>query len=78
MVFHGVNDTTVKLADGQASIDHWAWANGCKGSPAPTSPSPCVAYQACARPVVWCKLPGEGHKIWAQGANATWDFFSKF
>ena len=42
MIFHGDKDTSVKLEDGKASRDHWAWANGCKGAPVATSPSPCV------------------------------------
>lgn len=78
MIFHGENDTNVKLADGQATRDHWAWANGCKGAPVATQPSPCVAYQGCARPVVWCQIPGGTHKMWAQGPQATWDFFAGF
>jgi polyhydroxybutyrate depolymerase len=78
MIFHGDKDTSVALADGKASRDHWAWANGCKGAPAPTEPSPCVAYTGCARPVLWCQIPGGTHRIWADGPKATWHFFQSF
>ncbi len=78
MVFHGENDTSVKLEDGKATRDHWVWANGCKGAPAPTSPSPCVAYQGCTKPVLWCQIPGGTHRIWQDGPKATWDFFASF
>ncbi len=78
MIFHGEKDTSVSLDDGKASRDHWAWANGCKGAPAATEPSPCVAYAGCARPVLWCQIPGGTHRIWADGPKATWQFFKSF
>lgn len=71
MVFHGEADTSVPISDARATVDHWSWANGCKGAPAPTAPSPCVAYPGCARPVIFCSLPGERHRIWAEGPRAT-------
>jgi polyhydroxybutyrate depolymerase len=76
MVFHGDNDTNVSVEDGQLSVDHWAWANGCKKTTKPIAPSPCVAYDGCAKPVVWCKVPGIGHRVWSEGPKASWDFFA--
>ncbi len=80
MVFIGLADTNVDPKDGEASIAHWSWADGCnlQATPAAVAPSPCVAYQGCKNPVVACKIPGVGHKIWNQGPKATWDFFASF
>lgn len=78
MVFHGDNDTNVSVTDGQLSVDHWAWANGCKKTTKPIAPSPCVAYDGCSKPVVWCKIPGIGHRVWSEGPKASWDFFASF
>ena len=62
--------------EGEKSITHWSWSDGCKVQTSPTTPSPCVAYQGCKNPVITCKIPGVGHKIWDQGPKATWDFFA--
>lgn len=78
MIFHGLADTNVSPADGQATVDHWSWANGCTSSTKPTAPSPCVAFDGCRSPVVSCRIPNQGHRIWAQGPQATWDFFASF
>lgn len=78
MIFHGDKDRSVKLEEGMSSRDHWAWANGCKGAPSSTTPSPCVAYAGCARPVLWCQIPGGTHRIWDAGPKASWDFFRAF
>lgn len=78
MVFHGDNDTNVSVEDGQLSVDHWAWANGCKMTNKPIAPSPCVAYDGCNKPVVWCKVPGIGHRVWSEGPKASWEFFASF
>ena len=78
MVFHGTDDGAVSLSEGEKSVQHWRTADGCSTQSAPRSPSPCIAYQSCKAPVVFCKLPGQGHDVWSQGAQATWDFFSSF
>lgn len=78
MVFIGLADTNVSPTEGEKSITHWTWANGCTAATAPSAPSPCVTYQGCARPVAACRVPGVGHRIWNQGPKATWDFFASF
>lgn len=78
MVFHGDSDTNVDVSDGQLSVDHWVWANGCRKSSRPIAPSPCVTYDGCKNPVTWCKIPGLGHRVWSEGPKATWAFFSSF
>lgn len=78
MVFIGLADTSVDPAEGEKSLAHWSWAGGCKAETSPVAPSPCVAYEGCKNPVVSCKVPGVGHKIWNQGPKATWEFFASF
>lgn len=78
MVFIGLADTNVDPKDGEASVSHWSWAQGCAAQTSPAPPSPCVAYQGCKKPVVSCKIPGVGHKIWDEGPKATWAFFASF
>lgn len=78
MIFIGLADTNVDPSEGEKSIAHWSWSDGCKSQTSPAMPSPCVAYQGCKNPVVTCKIPGVGHKIWDQGPKATWDFFASF
>lgn len=78
MVFIGLADTSVDPKEGEKSLAHWSWADGCTAETAPIAPSPCVAYQGCKQPVVSCKIPGVGHRIWNQGPKATWDFFASF
>jgi polyhydroxybutyrate depolymerase len=78
MVFHGADDGSVDLSEGQTTVNYWAWAQGCASETAPTSPSPCVAYRGCKKPVIFCKVPGLDHGIWSNGPKATWDFFASF
>jgi len=78
MVFVGLADTNVSPSEGDKSIAHWQWANGCAAGSTPRAPSPCVAADGCGKPVVSCRIPGVGHRIWNQGPKATWDFFASF
>ncbi len=77
-IFHGLSDTNVAPSEGDKSIKHWRTVNHCKSSSSPRSPSPCEAPDGCDRPVLICKIPGQGHAIWASGRQATWDFFAGF
>jgi poly(3-hydroxybutyrate) depolymerase len=76
---HGNQDTTVTFASGQASRDYWVGANHCQTTSAPTTPSPCVAYQGCdpGHPVHWCEFDG-GHTIPPFASEAIWNFLSQF
>jgi polyhydroxybutyrate depolymerase len=73
---HGTSDGVVSLSEGQASRDHWRRVNACTTTTTSTSPSPCVAYTGCARPEVWCAIPGLAHAFWSQAATTTWSFFA--
>lgn len=79
IIFHGTNDSP---AEGQKTLEHWAWANACpnKDTQTDTAPSPCKSVSGCAadKPVVWCLIPSLGHQIWSESDAATWAFFSKF
>lgn len=77
MIFIGLADTSVLPTEGEKSVSHWSWANGCKVQTSPASPAPCVAFEACTKPVVACRLPGVTHRMWTEGPKATWEFFSK-
>jgi polyhydroxybutyrate depolymerase len=59
-------------------VSHWKWANGCSAKSTATAPAPCVTYDGCKSPVVWCRIPGLGHEVWDGGAKATWEFFARF
>ena len=73
----GDTDTSVPPTEGQKARDHWIGANGCASTTKPYDPSPCVAYDGCARPEIYCAIPGLGHGIWPQnGAKVTWSFIS--
>lgn len=77
MIFIGLADTSVKPTEGEKSVSHWSWANGCKAQTSPATPEPCVAFEGCQKPVVACRLPGVTHRMWSEGPKATWEFFSK-
>jgi poly(3-hydroxybutyrate) depolymerase len=69
MLTHGADDGDVPIQSGIDSRDHWLEANACAGAQtAPTDPSPCVAYDGCAEPVLWCEHGG-GHE-WPEFAGA--------
>lgn len=78
MVFHGQRDTSVDPKEAEATVAHWSFANGCTASTAPTTPSPCVAYAGCKKPVVMCRIASGTHRIWDEGPKATWAFFRSF
>lgn len=78
MVVHGEKDTSVPISEAEKSLTHWRWALGCTSDTEPYAPDPCAAYQGCAKPVVRCRVPGQGHDVWTHGPRATWDFFASF
>lgn len=77
-IFHGLADTNVAPSEGEKAIAHWSSWNGCSDTRQPTTPSPCEAPVGCKNPVLVCKVPDQGHAIWAPGRQATWDFFASF
>jgi polyhydroxybutyrate depolymerase len=73
---HGLSDTTVPVTEGYKARDFWRARNSCTASTSAYGTSPCVAYAGCARPEVWCAIPGLGHKLWSSAATVTWSFFA--
>lgn len=71
---------TMELAAGrEAYRDYWRDRASCSSTSAPTTPSPCIAYDSCdaQTPVHYCQHP-DGH-IWPSfGAQAMWAFFKQF
>jgi len=54
----------------------FAAINSCSATSVAATPSPCVSYQSCARPLVECAYSGLGHSLPANWAADTWNFFS--
>ncbi|MBN1609714.1 MAG: Ricin and poly(3-hydroxybutyrate) depolymerase fusion [Polyangiaceae bacterium] len=77
MAFHGSSDPIVTPARGRAARDKYLTRNRCGTRTQPVAPSPCVQYQGCDVPTIWCEFPG-GHQPWPQEPQATWEFFSQF
>jgi poly(3-hydroxybutyrate) depolymerase len=78
MAFHGDKDTFVATALGKAFFDMYATTrNHCTTQTKPVEPSPCVEYQGCDVPTIWCQFSGE-HVTWSQEPAAIWKFFSQF
>lgn len=76
-IFHGLSDGNVVPAEGDKSVKYYARAASCAATTKPADPTPCVAYDSCSQPLIHCKIPGLGHQVWKDGAQATWTFFSK-
>jgi predicted esterase len=77
IAFHGDSDTFVLTSLGRAFRDKYVARNKCGTETQPVSPSPCVQYQGCAAPTIWCEFPG-GHNTWSEQPQAIWDFFAGF
>lgn len=77
MAFHGDSDTFVTTSGGKDALDQYVARNNCDSQTAQVDPSPCVEYQGCDAPTMWCAFPG-GHEPWSQLPQAVWNFFSQF
>lgn len=77
---HGLNDTTVPIADGRAARDKILQQNHCGTTtvPNPTDAS-CVDYEGCdaGYPVTWCEFNGT-HMPPSFGTAAITAFFKSF
>jgi polyhydroxybutyrate depolymerase len=77
MAFHGDVDRVVPLSAGQAARDAYVERNNCQSQTQPYNPSPCVEYQGCDVPTIWCQYSAD-HTPWSQMPDAVWEFFSQF
>ena len=75
--FHGASDDFVTTDTGRAARDAYLQRNNCPGQTQPVDPSPCVEYQGCDVPTIWCEFSG-GHQPWSSAPQAIWNFFSQF
>lgn len=75
LVVHGTADGTVPPSEGDKSLDHWRFANRCRGGSSPAWSPPCVAFDGCFNPVGSCRVPGLGHGTWKEAGRVTWAFF---
>jgi polyhydroxybutyrate depolymerase len=77
---HGLNDTTVPIADGRAARDKILQQNHCGTTTAPNpTDASCVDYQGCdaGYPVTWCEFNGT-HMPPSFGTSAITAFFKSF
>src|SRR5450631_2608813 len=77
---HGLNDTTVPIADGRAARDKILQQNHCGTTTVPNSTdASCVDYQGCdsGYPVTWCEFNGT-HMPPSFGTSAITAFFKSF
>jgi polyhydroxybutyrate depolymerase len=74
MLIHGTMDNAELIGSSEASLAHFRGTNGCGSSEAPFDPDPCVGYDGCGEPVVWCRHEG-GHEVPGFAPRAMWNFF---
>lgn len=60
------------------AVNHYKTAQACAATTKPISPSPCLAYDGCAKPVIYCAYPNMGHTPPPNGGKDAWDFFASF
>lgn len=78
LLIHDLNDNTVNISASIAARDSHRTRNGCGTTTTPTAMAPCVAYDGCGKPVVWCQTTGKDHSRQdALAAPIFWDFLSK-
>jgi poly(3-hydroxybutyrate) depolymerase len=77
MAFHGASDDFVPTDSGRSAFQAYADRNHCQDQSTPVDPSPCVQYQGCDVPTLWCEFAG-AHQPWSSAPQAIWDFFSQF
>ncbi len=76
LIVWGEQDRTsgVSFAAGQATRDLYVATQGCNDTTKAGLLGPCVEYQDCTRPVVWCPIPGLAHQAWISASEVLWDF----
>jgi polyhydroxybutyrate depolymerase len=78
LLIHDLDDSTVNISASIAARDSHRTRNGCGTTTVPTAMAPCVAYDGCGKPVVWCQTTGKNHaRQDALAGPIFWDFLSK-
>lgn len=76
LLIWGTSDVKVDYAmQGMLTHDYYVGTLQCAKTTSPWAPAaPCVTYDSCAAPLVWCAIPGLGHSIWPGAAASIWRF----
>ena len=76
---HGLQDTTITPAQGEAARNEFLARNHCDSTSTPSEPEGCVTYDGCdpGYPVTFCTFEG-AHVPAPFAGSALWDFFSGF
>jgi polyhydroxybutyrate depolymerase len=76
-LYHGTQDPVVAFSSGEAARNRYLTSNGCSLTlpPQPETPSPCVRYQGCAAPVVWCPVVAGHNPLGDVSATGAWKLF---
>jgi len=78
LAVHGDKDTVAQTALGKEFFGMYRTTrNHCSDQTEAVDPSPCVQYQNCDEPSIWCEFSG-AHEMWAPAPQAIWKFFSQF
>jgi polyhydroxybutyrate depolymerase len=75
-IAHSTDDAVVNITEGQTSRDFWTKKAGCNTTTAKVAPEPCVAYEGCSVPVIWCQSPTGGHNWPSYAGAAIWSYFA--
>jgi polyhydroxybutyrate depolymerase len=65
-------------ADFDKAVNRYKTALGCSDTTQATTPGPCLAYQGCSKPVIYCQYPNMGHSVPPNGGVHAWGFFASF
>jgi polyhydroxybutyrate depolymerase len=58
------------------AVEHYSEGQGCSETTQSVEPSPCLAYDGCTEPVIYCPYPSLGHSVPGTAGTDTWAFFS--
>jgi polyhydroxybutyrate depolymerase len=75
-IAHSTDDATVKITEGETSRDFWTKKAGCGTTTTKVTPDPCVSYEGCSVPVIWCQSATGGHAWPAYAGAAIWSYFA--
>jgi poly(3-hydroxybutyrate) depolymerase len=70
------SDPNFSQADFEGAIAHYRALLGCGATTQPVSPSPCLGYEGCSAPLVFCAYPNLGHALPPSGGADAWEFFA--
>ncbi|MBX3157078.1 MAG: hypothetical protein KF773_13970 [Deltaproteobacteria bacterium] len=79
LLIHDLDDNTVNIGASEQARDGYLARHGCTGAATmPTDQPPCVSYDGCGKPVVWCQTTGKDHaRQDGLAAPIFWTFFAR-